>query len=138
MSDSRPVLLYDGLCGLCDRTVQVALQVDQGARVRFAPLQGPFAAAVTHRHPDLREVDSLVLVEEPGGAHERVLVRSEAVLALVGHLGGVWRAAVVFRIVPRFLRDAVYDFVARHRLRVFGRREACRIPTAQERERFLD
>ena len=83
-------------------------------------------------------MDSLVLVEGEGTAAERVRVRSDAALALAGYMGGAWRAWGVFRIVPRFLRDAVYDFVARHRYRVFGRLDACRVPTPEQRGRFLD
>jgi predicted DCC family thiol-disulfide oxidoreductase YuxK len=132
-----PVLLYDGLCGLCDSTVQVALRGDRRGVVRFAPLQGPFAAGVMRRHPELAAVDSLVMVEEVDG-RETVRVKSDAVFALAHHMGGPWRFWGVFRLVPRLVRDAVYDLVARSRYRIFGRRDACRIPTPEERARFLD
>lgn len=135
---NEPVLLYDGLCGLCDGTVQAALRWDRRGTVRFAPLQGDFAAEVLGRHPELSGVDSLVLVEPGVGGAERVRVRSDAALALAGHLGGPVSLLRVFRLVPRVLRDAVYDGIARIRYRVFGRRDACRIPEPAERERFLD
>jgi predicted DCC family thiol-disulfide oxidoreductase YuxK len=138
MSMRGPVLLYDGLCGLCDRTVQVVLRADRRGVLRFAPLQGEFAARVFERHPEVRDVDSLILVEPDGAGGECVRVRSDAALALARYMGGAWPLARTLRIVPGPLRDAVYDLVARTRYRIFGRRDACRIPTPQERARFLD
>src|SRR6266540_6486487 len=100
------VLLYDGLCGFCNGTVQLILARDPKGRMRFAPLQGEFARRLLERHPGLRDVDSLILVEEGSPpAAERVWVRSEAVLAIADYLGGVWRAAGVLRLVPGGLRD---------------------------------
>ena len=138
MSGSGPVLLYDGLCGLCDRTVQMVLRADRRGVLRFAPLQGDFAAELFERHPRVRAVDSLVLVEPDGAGGERVRVRSDAALALARHIGGAWRLAAVLRVVPPPLRDAAYDLVARTRYRIFGRRDACRIPDPAERSRFID
>jgi predicted DCC family thiol-disulfide oxidoreductase YuxK len=138
VSPQGPVLLYDGLCGLCDGTVQAVLRADRHGTVRFAPLQGDFAARVLDRHPELQAVDSLVLVEPDGSGGERVRVRSDAALALARHVGGAWRLAGVLRVVPAPLRDAAYDLVARSRYRVFGRRDACRVPEPHERARFID
>jgi predicted DCC family thiol-disulfide oxidoreductase YuxK len=133
----RPVLLYDGLCGFCDGAVQFILRRDRHDRISFAPLQGDFARAVIARHTWLADVDSLILVEGTGAA-ERAWVRSEGALRVARHLGGVWHAARLLRIVPRPIRDAAYDAFARIRYRVFGRRESCRIPSPAERARFLD
>lgn len=136
--DSR-TLLYDGLCGFCDHAVQFVLARDRHRRLRFAPLQGDFARGVLARHPALSRVDSLVLVEAgPGDAGERVFVRSDGALRVARHLGGAWRAAEVFRLVPRALRDAAYDAFAKRRYRMFGRRAACAVPTPEQRARFLD
>ncbi|HQR17932.1 MAG TPA: DCC1-like thiol-disulfide oxidoreductase family protein [Gemmatimonadales bacterium] len=133
------VLLYDGLCGFCDRTVQFVLARDPGGRMRFAPLQGDFAGDVLRRFPALAGVDSLVLVDvdgPPPGAPP--LVRSDAILSIVDYLGWPWRAAVVFRLVPRFVRDWAYDLFARHRYRLFGRYDACPLPSPGTRARFID
>ena len=135
---NAPVLLFDGLCTLCDGTVSFVLGRDRSGRIRFAPLQGAFAAGVVKRHPDLTGVDSLVLVESREDGGERVRVRSDAALRLAVLMGGPWRLLAAFRIVPRAVRDAVYDWVARNRHRWFGRRETCRLPTPDERARFLD
>ena len=136
----NPVLLYDGLCGFCDRTVQFILARDPGGAMRFAPLQGAFAREVLQRHPALHDVDSLILVDaEPAaGAGTPPLVRSDAILAIADYLGWPWRAAAVLRLVPRALRDWGYDLFARHRYRLFGRYDSCPLPDATVRARFID
>ena len=139
MSDSAPVLLYDGLCGFCDMVVQFVLAQDRQAVIRFAPLQGEFARALIARHPELRDVDSLIFVEGANTPEERVFVKSEGAARVARYLGSVDRMiARVTAIVPRFIRDAAYDAFARVRYRVFGRRESCRVPSADQRARFLD
>jgi predicted DCC family thiol-disulfide oxidoreductase YuxK len=134
-----PVLLYDGLCGFCDRTVQLVLAADRRGRIRFAPLQGDFARRVLDAHPRLADVDSLVLVEAEGTLkHARVHVRSSAVLALARHVGGVWSLLEILRLIPRPLRDWAYDAFARRRYRIFGKLDECKIPSAEMKARFLE
>ncbi len=133
-----PVLLYDGFCGFCDATVQFVLARDRAGVIQFAPLQGDYARGVFARHPEVRDVDSLMLIEiDSATEREQVSLRSEGALRLAFHLGGAWRAAVVLRIIPRVLRDAAYDAFARIRYRVFGRLDACALPTGEQRGRFL-
>lgn len=105
--------------------------------MRFAPLGGETAKAVFKRHPDAARIDSLVLVERGPGSGERVFVRSEAALQIARYLGGVWRLAAAFRLIPRPLRDWSYDLFARFRYRLFGRYTACPVPEASVSERFL-
>jgi predicted DCC family thiol-disulfide oxidoreductase YuxK len=137
---SEPVLLYDGLCGLCDGSVQFVLRHDRRGVMRFATLQGDFARGVLARHPGLAGVDSLMLVEtDPATGEERVATRSTGVLRIARYLGGPWPAlAGAFSVVPRFLRDAAYDLVARTRFRLFGRLDRCRVPEPAQRARFLE
>jgi predicted DCC family thiol-disulfide oxidoreductase YuxK len=141
-ASSAQVLLYDGLCGFCDGVVQFVIARDKHRTLRFAALQGSYAHALIARHPELRGVDSLVLVREVAGApttSEIVVVRSDAVVALATYLGGVWSVlGVLLRVCPRALRDWGYDRLAGVRFRIFGRRETCRIPTAEQRARFVD
>lgn len=128
------ILLYDGVCGLCDSSVQFILDHDKVGTLRFATLQGELGQAAIARDPSLQGVDSVVLLQ-PG----KTSVRSAAVLEVGRYLGGVWGFfAWPAMIVPRVVRDAVYDFVARNRYRVFGKLDACRLPTPEERGRFLD
>ena len=140
VSDGRAVILYDGVCGLCNRYVQFVLDRDRSGQFRFAPLQGPFAARALARHglPPRDVPDSMVLLDAPGTASERARVRSDAVLSIVSRLGGAWRLAVLLRVVPWFIRDALYAMVARVRYRLFGRLDHCALPPADARDRFLE
>jgi predicted DCC family thiol-disulfide oxidoreductase YuxK len=139
MATGEPaVLLYDGTCGFCDGAVKFVLKVDRRAEMRFASLDGGFAAAVLQRHPELAGVDSVVYVEDPGGAGEHVSVRSEAALRVAAYLGGPWRAlGAVARVVPAPARDWAYDRFAAVRYRVFGRVDSCAIPPPEVRARFV-
>lgn len=136
MTEPSVLLLYDGLCGFCDGTVQFLLRRDPGGSMKFASLQGETAADIKSRHRWLEEVDSLVLVTRRDG-EESVRVRSEAALGVAEYLGGLWSTARVMRLLPRGARDRAYATFARHRFRIFRRREACRVPGAEERSRFL-
>jgi predicted DCC family thiol-disulfide oxidoreductase YuxK len=140
VSEGKPAwVLYDGECGLCDRSVRFLLPRDRRERMRFAPLQGERAAGLRRRHPALPAIDeTFLLVEDPEGPAELVRLRSDAALRSLELLGGGWRFARILRLVPPPLRDAVYRFVARRRTRWFGRLDSCRIPAPEERRRFLD
>lgn len=136
-SASFPVVLYDGECGFCDASVQWLLAHDPTGRYRFAPLQGDTAAAIRARHPELpKDLDSIVLVEGPPG-EEHAVWRSEAIFRICAQLPGAWRAISWFGVLPRFITDAGYRIFARLRYHVWGRLEACRVPSAAERARFL-
>ncbi|MFN6194269.1 MAG: thiol-disulfide oxidoreductase DCC family protein [Planctomycetota bacterium] len=131
---SHPVVLFDGVCNLCSAAVQFVLRRDRKARFRFAALQSNAAAellaAAGWRGP---RPDSVAFVA--GG---RVLWKSSAALAIARRLGWPWPLLGVFAVVPRPLRDLVYDFIARRRLRWFGTRASCMVPTKELRARFLD
>jgi predicted DCC family thiol-disulfide oxidoreductase YuxK len=136
LSETRSVLLYDGECGFCAGSVQFMLRHEPTAaraRLAFAPLQGPFGSRVRAQFPELLGVDSVVWYDPTGPS---VRVRSAAALAAVAHLGGVWAvAAAMGRLVPRPLRDAVYDLIARRRFEIAA--PACLLPSAEERTRFV-
>jgi predicted DCC family thiol-disulfide oxidoreductase YuxK len=141
MGDRSALLLYDGSCGFCARSVQFVLRHESRRRtLRFAALDSAIGIDVRARHPEIEGVDSVVWVEPAEtNAPERVLVRSAAVLCVLRYLGGVWRAlAGLAAIVPRSLADAVYDFVARHRHKLTRGNPACVIPTPEQRSRFID
>jgi len=135
MESGAPILLYDGVCALCNGAVRFVLARDRRGTLRFAALQGSTAADVRRRHPRLASEDTMVWVE-PSGA---IRLRSDAAIAAGRYLGGFWGAlASLAAIVPRFPRDAVYDFVAHVRYKTFGKYAACPIPAAEHRARFLD
>ena len=132
------VLLYDGLCGLCEGTVQFILARDPSGSMKFAALQGHFASRILQQQPELQNIDSMILVDTTDdGVRPQVKVRSAAVLGVASYLGWPWRGVLVLRLVPRLLRDWGYDLFARHRYRWFGQRAVCAVPTPAQRTRFL-
>jgi len=140
MTGANPIILYDGVCGLCNRSVQFLLKHDKEERFRFASLQSDFAAKVLGRHGlDPKDLDTVHVVENYDQPGERVLQRSDAVLRAGRELGGFWGASSsIARIVPRALRDVVYRLVATNRYRVFGKYDSCMLPDPNQRSRFLD
>ena len=134
MERERPVILFDGVCNLCDASVRFVIDRDPEARFRFAPLESPAAAALLARHGrTLPAAPQAVLLVEDG----RVWEGSDAALRIARRLRGPWRLAGALTAVPRPLREAAYRLVARNRFRWFGRRESCRVPTPELRARFL-
>lgn len=133
------VLLYDGDCGLCAKVTQFVLPRDTKNRFRFAPLQGTFAGGVLPKHGKrAADLDTFYVVIDAGKASERVLDRADAALRVLSELGLPWSLAKIFRLVPRFLRNAVYDFVARNRYAWFGHADACALPKPEWRAKFID
>lgn len=138
MATHPNLILYDATCGFCDLSVQWLLRHDTHRKLSFAPLNGPTAAAVRQRHPRMPlDLDSLVLVELSSKGRERVYWYSRAVIGISRHLPWPWRFGAALVVVPGFLRDLGYRAFAHIRYRVFGRVDTCRIPTPDERARFL-
>lgn len=136
-SGAAPVLLYDGVCGFCNKTVQMILDRDRRGTLRFAALQSDYGRAVVSRHRELEGVDSVVFVESSAEG-ERVYVRSSAALKVASYLGGIWKVFLFAYVVPRPVRDYLYDLFARNRYRFFGKYDQCMLPPAAARARFLD
>jgi len=139
----RLLVVFDGHCGLCNRSVRWFLKRDGKDRLRFAPSDSAQVAALLQRHgldaaTAAEGPSSILVVLEAEGPGERVLARSEAVLALLAELPKPWPAVGgCVRLIPRSLRDVAYRLIARWRYRIWGRLESCPIPTAADRERFL-
>jgi len=132
------LVLYDGVCGLCDRAVAFLLDHDRDGVLTFAPLQGQTVAELRRRTTLPPELETMLFVEDFGTPNERVSFRSTGVLRMLGRIGGFWRVVSWLRIVPRPIRDLVYRTIARHRYRWFGRFDQCKLPPAEMASRFLD
>ena len=128
------IVLFDGVCNLCNGAVQFLLRRDRRRRFRFAALQSAAGRALLAEYGLPTETLETLVVLESGKAR----LRSAAALHLARRLPWPWPLLAVFTILPRPLRDALYAFVARHRYRWFGRRESCRLPSAETADRFLD
>ena len=137
-SAAHDVVLYDGVCGLCNRLTTFVLPRDPHGRFRFASLQSPVARELLARHGRrARDLDSLyVLTTGPDG--ELLLSKSRAALHVLWRLGGGWRLSALLAPWPTWLLDRGYDLVARNRYRLFGKYETCLVPEPRWRERFLD
>ncbi len=134
LKDGKKVILFDGVCNLCNGAVQWIIRRDKKDIFRFAPLQSAVGAELTrNRHIDTDKVDSIVLID-PGTAW---YVKSDAALEIARDLRGYQWLPVLFSWIPVRLRDAAYDLVARNRYRVFGKKEQCMIPTPELQSKFL-
>jgi len=133
------IVLYDGVCGLCNSLVQFLIKRDKRGALRFASLQSDFAAKVLGRHGiDPTDLDTFHLVVNYEQPDERVLSRGDAVLKAWRELGGSWNTlATIGQVVPRALRDLLYNFIARNRYRVFGKHETCMLPDPNQQHLFL-
>ena len=135
----RPVVLYDGLCAFCDAYVRFVMRWDRDSKFLFAPLEGTFGLRLKSAHPELPEdLDSVILWEPGELGSGRLMWYSAAVLRTMALLGLPWSLLGGLRVVPRPLRDGVYRLIASTRYRWFGRLDSCRVPTLEERGRFLD
>jgi predicted DCC family thiol-disulfide oxidoreductase YuxK len=139
-ANGAPVVLYDGVCALCNGTVRFVLRRDPEGRFRFAPLQGSFARQALKRHgKEAGDLDTMYVLVDCGTPSERLLARSDGILFLLCSLGGVWKIlAASGAVVPRVVRDRIYGFVVRRRYRWFGKYDTCPLPDASVRQRFLD
>ena len=134
MTHPQPTLFFDGVCNFCAASVRFILDRERHPTLRFASLQSAFAAReLPPLGVDPARLESLVLVEDG-----RAYVRSDAALRVARHLRAPWAWIAVGMLVPRMLRDAVYDFVARRRYAWFGRKDECTIPSPALRARFVD
>jgi len=128
----HPILFFDGVCGLCSRAVDFVIARDPQGVFRFAPLQSETARAMLSPS-DIDDLDTMVIVTEEG-----TFRRSSAAVRILWNLGPLWKVCGwLLWAVPRPLRDFGYKIVAKSRYRVFGKHESCRLPTPEERERFL-
>jgi len=128
-----PTLLFDGVCNVCNASVNFVIDHDASGRVRLGALQSDAGQALLRAHGlDPAYLDSLVLLDDG-----QVFTKSDAALRLARYLDGRWPWLERLRVLPRGLRDALYDLVAKNRYRWFGVRESCRMPTPDIRARFI-
>lgn len=133
------LILYDGVCGLCNRLCRFVLERDAADRFRFASLQGSLAAPLLARYGrDARQLDTFYVISDYGQPGEALRSKGRGILFVLQCLGGVWGAARIFGALPTAFIDFVYDRVARRRYRWFGRYETCPAPTPAHRSKFLD
>lgn len=128
------IVLFDGVCNLCNHSVQFIIKRDSKSLFSFASLQSQFGQSQLSRfNIPIGLMESIVLIKNGRCYH-----RSDAVLEIARDLGGLWPLFYGFKIIPRFIRDLVYNLIAKNRYKVFGRQDHCMIPTPALKARFLD
>ena len=138
LADDAVLILYDGVCALCNGVVRFLLRRDRADRFRFAALQSELGRRlVRERGGDPDALSTLWLIERPGGPDERVFTRGRAGAIALAAGGGPWRLLAALRLLPDFILNAGYGLVARLRYRLAGRLDACPVPPAEHRHRFL-
>ena len=128
----NPVVLFDGVCNFCNGAVNFIIRLDHRKNFKFAPLQSKIGQELRSKYDIGEDVDSIILVE-----NDRAYKHSTAGLRISKGLGGIWSLGYVFIIIPAPLRDFCYRLFAKYRYRLFGRQDACMLPTPDVRERFL-
>jgi predicted DCC family thiol-disulfide oxidoreductase YuxK len=133
-NNNHITVLFDGVCNLCNGTVQFVIKRDRAAIFRFASLQSDYAQALLRRVNLPTDQLYSVIVIEDGVAYQK----SDAALRIARHLSGVWHWLYILRVVPKFIRDGLYNFIATNRYRFFGKQDHCMIPTPELKARFVD
>ena len=128
----KAVILFDGVCNLCNGAVQFIIKRDPDAYFSFAPLQEEKGQQLLRPFNKELSMNSVILIE-----NGRLYEKSAAALQICSHLRGAWKLLYVFKIIPSFLRDPLYNYVARNRYKWFGKKEHCMLPTKDTRKRFL-
>ena len=131
---NKLIILFDGVCNLCNSSVQFIIKKDQKKQFLFTSLQSDAARDILLQFQlKNSEIDSILLIE-----NGEVYQKSDAILKIVKRLNGIWKMSYGFIIIPKFIRDYVYMLIAKNRYRWFGKREVCMIPTKELQMRFLD
>ncbi len=135
MKENKKIILFDGVCNLCNGVIQFVIKRDKKDTFRYAALQSEIGAQlIAERAIDTTKVDSIILIE-PGVAY---FTKSDAALEISKSFGGGWKLLGIFTWIPKSFRDVVYDLIARNRYKLFGRKDACMIPTPELQAKFLD
>ncbi len=135
MENNKKIILFDGICNLCNSAVRFVIKRDKNDEFRFATLQGEIGQQLINaRNIDTSKDDSIILIE-PGVAY---YVKSTAALKIGRSLSSFWKIANVLNLIPRQLRDIVYDLVAKYRYHWFGQKEECMVPASALKAKFLD
>lgn len=134
MVNSDNILLFDGVCNLCNRVVKFIIRIDKSKKIRFAPIQSISGQLLLNQSSaDQEDIDSVIYLN--GG---KVFIKSSAVLHILKDIGGGWKILYAFIIIPVFIRDFFYDLIAKNRYSIFGRRDSCMLPSEDSKWRFLE
>ena len=133
MNIDHPVILFDGVCNLCNKSVQFVIRKDPDGKFRYASLQSDFGQRILQTyHLPANQFNSFILLQD-----NKIYTRSSGALKMLSQLNG-WKWVRILYIIPRFIRDGVYNLISKSRYRWFGKRNECMIPSPDLKARFLD
>jgi len=128
------VILFDGVCNMCNTFVQFVIKRDKKKQFQFASLQSNYGSELLKRFGlQGKGFDTVLLYSD-----KNILTRSDATITILSSLGGIWKAAIIFKFLPGFIRNGLYNFMAKRRYKLFGKRDTCMVPTEDIKSRFLD
>jgi len=132
MTPEHPLVLFDGVCNLCNNSVNFIIKRDKKAVFRFVPSQSEMGKRLIEKYFKDFDLQTVVLIDD-----EKAYTKSDAFLRIMKKLGGLWKALLVLWIIPRPVRDFFYDLIARNRYRIFGKKDSCMIPSPEVKKRFI-
>ena len=133
MIENKKIIFYDGLCAMCNRFIRILITLDKKEKFLLAPLQGKNGKILQKKFSKkLHEVDSVIFY------NKQVYTKSSAVINILSELGGIYKLAYIFNIIPSFISDSIYDYIARNRFQWFGKLDKCTMPEKKNISRFLD
>lgn len=128
MHEDEKVIIFDGICGLCNTSVDILIALDTHRRFKYTSVQGEFVKTLDIE----QDIDSIIFYED-----RTLYYKSTAILKILKSLGGIWVIVNIFYLIPRVVRDFVYDVIAKYRYNIFGKMESCRVPNKDEEELFI-
>ena len=133
MIENKKIIFYDGLCAMCNRFIRILITLDKKEKFLLAPLQGKNGKILQKKFSkELHEVDSVIFY------NKQVYTKSSAIINILSELGGIYKLAYIFNIIPSFISDSIYDYIARNRFQWFGKLDKCPMPEKKNISRFLD
>lgn len=128
----KPIVFFDGVCNLCDKFVQLIIKQDPKKKIRFTTLQSDIGKQTLAQHNLSTKLKTVIVLHKG-----QVYTHSDAALETFKILGGKWALLYIFKIIPKFIRNAIYDWIAANRYKWFGKKKSCMMPTPDIKERFL-
>jgi predicted DCC family thiol-disulfide oxidoreductase YuxK len=133
MIENKKIIFYDGLCAMCNRFIRILITLDKKEKYLLAPLKGKNGKILKEEFSkELQGIDSVIFY------NKKVFTKSSAVINILSELGGVYKLAYIFNIIPTFISDSIYDYIARNRFQWFGKLDKCPMPEKKNISRFLD
>jgi predicted DCC family thiol-disulfide oxidoreductase YuxK len=127
------IILFDGICNLCNSGVQFIIKRDLKCHFKFASLQSETGQMLLNKYGVSNKIDSIIVIE-----NEKVYIKSSAALHISRYLDGYWRYLTILKVLPPFIRDFLYDILAKNRYKWFGKKDNCMLPTLEMKKRFLE